>query len=118
VSLGKEGIWQLLTHLERIWQDLFCALEPHCIDHFSENICIRKWINIDVDMEFRGFVKNGRLNALSQYNHLVLSKKLIAPKEEISEQIQRFFNEKINPILNEKYESYVIDFGISEDGKV
>lgn len=118
VSSGKEGIW-MLTHSERIWQDLYSALEPHATGRFSQNICVRKWIEIDIDMEFRGFVKNGKLNGLSQYNHLVFSDRLQGDKgNEIAKMILEFLYQSIKPILDAQFQDYVIDFGLTNCGRV
>jgi len=38
---------------------------------FEENIVVRQWVDIDIDLEFRAFVSHGRLTALTQYNHMV-----------------------------------------------
>lgn len=53
---------------ERILQDMNVALDR--LDRFDENVIVRRWVMLDVDMEFRGFVCNGKLTALSQYNHV------------------------------------------------
>lgn len=71
--------------------------------------------------EFRGFVSNGSLNALSQYNHLVFFPSLVARKDEIATTITKFFNDAIIPRLaglklasGVPLDSYVIDFGLVE----
>jgi hypothetical protein len=40
-------------------------------DRWEQNVAIREWVDVNVSHEFRGFVKNGVLTAVSQYNHLV-----------------------------------------------
>lgn len=44
---------------ERILQDMNVALDR--LDRFDENVVVRRWVMLDVDMEFRGFVCNGKL---------------------------------------------------------
>jgi hypothetical protein len=74
---------------------------------------VRQWVAIDVSMEFRGFVNNGRLNALSQYNHLCYFPELRRHRDRIGASISRFFNESISPCLSGHFESYVIDFAMT-----
>ena len=39
-------------------------------DRWEQNVAIRQWVDIKVSQEYRGFVKDGKLTAVSQYNHL------------------------------------------------
>ena len=95
---------------ERIYQDMLLAIKmPH---RFKENFVIRKFYEIDVDMEFRGFVFNGKLNALSQYNYLIYSERLSNRKELISELILKFFNEILGEKLLAYGKEYIIDFAV------
>ena len=63
---------------ERIYQDMLLATEAQDSSDllFKENIILRPFIPIDVDMEFRGFVYHQRLTCLSQYNYLIYSQRL------------------------------------------
>lgn len=63
-------------------------------------------------MEFRGFVTNGKLNALSQYNHLAFFPKLLELKQTIQEKILDFFNKNISDRLKDKFPQYIIDFAL------
>ncbi|XP_052091825.1 cell division cycle protein 123 homolog [Mytilus californianus] len=103
---------------ERVFQDLLLAVKHK--DNFNENFIIREFVDIDVDMEFRGFVFDGELNALSQYNYLLFSKRLNDKKEEISCKIREFFNSVVKPRLKAgKYflQNFVIDFAVTSSGK-
>lgn len=64
--------------------------------------------------EFRGFVKNGRLNAVSQYNHLFHSDRLLCARERISAALQRYFAERVRPRLGSAFDAsgYVVDFAL------
>ncbi len=42
-------------------------------DRFLENYVFRRWVPMEVELEFRAFVVDGKLCALSQYTHLVHS---------------------------------------------
>ncbi|XP_063421799.1 translation initiation factor eIF2 assembly protein-like [Mytilus trossulus] len=103
---------------ERVYQDLLLAVKHK--DKFNENFIIREFVDIDVDMEFRGFVFDGELNALSQYNYLLFSKRLNDNQEEIAGKIKEFFNLVVRPKLKAgEYflEKYVIDFAVTRSDK-
>ncbi|CAF4554931.1 unnamed protein product, partial [Rotaria sp. Silwood2] len=70
---------------ERIYQDMLLATEAQnpSDDLFKENIILRPFIPLDVDMEFRGFVFQQRLTCLSQYNYLIYSQRLCQEKDTI-----------------------------------
>lgn len=103
------------TNSERILQDMNQALDVYAAKGtFNQNILVRRWHNIAVDMEFRGFVKDGRLTALSQYNHMIFSKRLLDNKDEILSLITTFFNEKVKPkIENTKFKDAIVDFALT-----
>jgi hypothetical protein len=100
---------------ERVAQDMRIALEHP--DRFSQNFIIRQWIDITPDMEFRGFVNNGKLNALSQYNYLVYYPHLVLSASELSEKIQAYHANVIHPKLAHKFKEYIIDFAFA-DGRL
>lgn len=105
---------------ERIYQDMLLATEAQNISDslFKENIILRPFIQIDVDMEFRGFVFQRRLTCLSQYNYLIYSQRLCQWKNQILEKIVSFFNEVVQTKLSKyKSNSYVIDFALTKGGK-
>lgn len=103
---------ELFMHSERIYQDMLLATDRP--DRWEESFVVREWVDIDVGMEFRGFVKGGRLTALSQYNHLAYFPGLVARKAEIGAMIDRFFTDDILPKLSPKFTDYVIDFALTE----
>ena len=106
---------------ERIYQDMLLATEVQNSSDslFKENIILRPFIPIDVDMEFRGFVFQQRLTCLSQYNYLIYSQRLCQWKDNILEKIISFFNQIIKTKLHTyKANDYVIDFALTKDGKL
>jgi len=95
---------------ERVYQDFELALERK--ERWDQNLAIRKWNPIDIDMEFRGFVKNHKLTAVSQYNYVAYFPRLVAMKDTLSATILDFFYSQCQPSLKDLYSEYIIDFGI------
>jgi hypothetical protein len=56
-------------------------------------IIIREWKDISISNEFRGFVYNSKLTALSQYFDICYFKSIEKNKEEIVQNIQKKFLE-------------------------
>jgi hypothetical protein len=104
---------ETLIKSERIYQDMLLAMEmsPY---RFDENLVIRKFFEIEVDMEFRGFVYNGNLNALSQYNFLFYSERLKIHKKFIENLVRCFYDNHVSKRLNESQfsKNFVIDFAV------
>lgn len=68
VHSGKEAV-ELLGASHRIWQDVNAALDSvEKIDSFEMYVVVREWAQIHPSLEFRGFVYERKLNALSSYN--------------------------------------------------
>ncbi|RUS81413.1 hypothetical protein EGW08_010851 [Elysia chlorotica] len=99
---------------ERVYQDLLLALALP--SRFRENWIVRKFVDIDVDMEFRGFVHQRRLTALSQYNYLIYSQRLARNKDFYLQTISTFFDINIKPKLCSFVKDYIIDFAVCENG--
>jgi hypothetical protein len=100
-----------LVASERVLQDMNVALQR--LDRFHENIVVRRWTDIAVDMEFRGFVHCGRLCALSQYNHVFHSERVVALRDSILRLIVDAFERTIRARLAPKFDSYVVDFALT-----
>lgn len=101
----------------RIYQDLHLA----CInqkDKYNENFVIRKFVDIDTDMEFRGFVYENELVALSQYSYLICSQRLVDDKEKYEKMVRRYYNESVKPKLmaSDIPKNLVVDFAICDEG--
>jgi hypothetical protein len=98
---------------ERIYQDMMLATEKQSTKNFKESFVIRQFIQIDVDMEFRGFVFNGKLTALSQYNYLIHSERLNNEKINVQQKILKYFYETVVVKLADRFHSnYIIDFAV------
>ena len=97
---------------ERIYQDMLLAIEQK--HRFHENLVVRQFIDIDVDMEFRGFVYSYELTALSQYNYLIYSKRLNERKQEILDLLRTFYSNEVKPRLQRDnfVANFIIDFAV------
>eukprot|EP01130_Rhizamoeba_saxonica_P004084 TRINITY_DN1680_c0_g1_i1.p1 TRINITY_DN1680_c0_g1~~TRINITY_DN1680_c0_g1_i1.p1 ORF type:complete len:221 (-),score=33.82 TRINITY_DN1680_c0_g1_i1:49-711(-) len=108
----------LLSRSTRVREDLTKILCFGLIEDFECQLVIREWIDEVVDRpeyEFRGFVSEKKLNALSMYYCLAHSEELVQRKEEVQNIILDFF-EKIKHRI--PHSSYVIDFYIKANTSV
>ena len=116
-------VLSMLISSERIYQDMLLALDvsrhsSSSSNSFVEHLVLRPFVSIDVDMEFRGFVFEGQLTCLSQYNYLIYSARLVEARELILGQILQFFNETVkNKLQAYSAKSYVIDFAVTQGGQ-
>lgn len=111
-------VLDMIMRSERIYQDFLLALEFP--EQFRENFVVRAFVDIDVDMEFRGFVFQGSLVALSQYNYLIFSQRLLSQKDAVKDRIQRFYEDNVKPKLdaNNFEKNFIIDFAIGSKGTI
>jgi len=110
-SESAEDVILTFCQSERIYNDLLLALEYP--DRFKQNFVVRKWVDIDIDLEFRGFVKNCQFCAVSQYNILPFFPRLVEMKDDLLEKMVTFFEEQINPRLKDHFQDYIIDFAFT-----
>ena len=105
----------LLSSSDRIRTDMFVALSPDLAYRWNQNLVLRKWVDIEPDMEFRGFVHKNKFTALCQYNHQMLSRRLVRDKLKIQEIILAFWEENIKPRLAGQVDDYIVDFALTGD---
>jgi len=103
----------MFSESDRISMDLETALQYP--DKFSSSLIIRPWYNIDVDMEFRCFVSQGVMTAISQYNHGMYFKRLFNLKDNLRAQIVQFWTSECQQALSSKFKDYVIDIAVCKD---
>ena len=76
VQTGREAMCLLLSS-ERVYTDLLLALtcaESDPEDQWATFLALRDWDEtLQHDREFRCFISNGRMTAISQYNHYIWS---------------------------------------------
>lgn len=116
---SAEEVVDMFLRSERIYQDMILAAVNQK-DKYNEHFVIRKFVDIDVDMEFRGFVWNYELVALSQYNYAIFSKRLLNGKEMYGDMVREYFYTSIQPKLKDSKfpKNSIIDFAICDEGKV
>ena len=112
VCTGVEAV-QLLFSSTRVGEDLEYALSSGD-DAFSENVSlvIRKWVPIELWAEFRGFVWNGQLTSIGQYNHPVMFPQLKSMTSRIKSDLEKFFFSVKGLIPLDRY---IIDFAWTEE---
>ena len=98
------------------------------IDNFSlcnVQIAIRKWENrVRDDLEFRCFVFDGKLTAISQYNHYcyfphlgnINSKQTLNLLKKIKISIIKYWNDNIKDCV--PYSEYIVDIAVLEGKKL
>jgi len=119
ITTGEEAM-NLLRNSERIHSDLAKILH---FEKVSEKLCnsdlvFREWMDECPDRpeyEFRGFVNNNQLNALSMYCCFAYSQELVERKDHVERLILNCFQ-----VIKDKipHPSYVIDFYVTKADKV
>jgi len=100
---------------ERVWQDLTLALRY--AETWEQNIIIRKWDPVEIDWEFRTFVFQGKLAAISQYAYQLYSPQLIKQRSEISPLLLDFYESKLKAKLAGRgFDTCVIDLAAINEG--
>eukprot|EP00027_Filamoeba_sp_ATCC50430_P014116 CAMPEP_0168574356 /NCGR_PEP_ID=MMETSP0413-20121227/19032_1 /TAXON_ID=136452 /ORGANISM="Filamoeba nolandi, Strain NC-AS-23-1" /LENGTH=380 /DNA_ID=CAMNT_0008607683 /DNA_START=165 /DNA_END=1307 /DNA_ORIENTATION=- len=110
VHSGQEAI-ELFYKSSRIYEDLMKA-EEHP-NKFKLSIIIREWIEMDPALEFRGFVFNHSLNAISQYCYYQFFDFLPKCKDQIQTLLTSFYDKEIKNII--PHTNCVIDFAICKN---
>lgn len=109
VASGADAL-DILLHSDRILLDLTEALDLS--EQFNMAVILRESVDVPIHMEFRGFVRNRTLTALSQYYHYVHFSELQSRKDEIQCKIFDFFESVRDKI---PLESCIMDFILIDD---
>ena len=114
LKYGQHGIGPY-TNIKEVFQSLVSSSAGHtCIDEEDEtcNIYLMRWLYIDEDKEFRIFVYNNQITAISQQHIYTINDWLnTLSDEEITQkvhQILNFFDQEIREKM-EYAGSYVMD---------
>jgi hypothetical protein len=109
---SADDIFDLFAHSDRILKDLEAEIgftSPDLV------FVLREWEErASPHLEFRGFVTNNQLRAVSQYDFRFAYDDILKHKEQILEHIQRYFASRVQPRFdgNNLYEggNYSVDF--------
>jgi hypothetical protein len=112
ITTADEAL-ELLTRSERVFEDLESILAV--VKDWNVYICVRKWLNFPISNEFRGFVYQRRLVALSQYFDVFHLPNLEQNSDVISTKVLEFFDTIKDKI---PYDDCVMDFAIVPNGDV
>jgi len=105
---AAEEVMDTLLHSNRVITDEIPLVLEHQ-NEWKEAIVLRRWEDVPVRYEFRGFVFNGKLTCITQYYNEVVCHDVLANKEKIEKLILDFTDQVIDrvPITPKEY---VIDF--------
>eukprot|EP00035_Acanthoeca_spectabilis_P023431 m.449351 g.449351 ORF g.449351 m.449351 type:complete len:335 (-) comp19805_c0_seq1:91-1095(-) len=118
ITTGKDAV-KLLLSSERVFRDLIEALTARAECNFSQKMVIREWCEqLDQEFEFRAFVYNNTLTALSQYNHMVHFPEQVKQRETLLQRITQFWEAHVRDKLKAKYVHYIVDFAVLRNGQV
>lgn len=105
VRNGKECL-SLLLSSERTYFDLLDWIRYGG----KEQICLREWNkDLEYQNEYRAFVYNNKLTAISQYDHYGMYDDVIQSKDKVEKMIHSFWESKVKNRM--KVPDYIIDFG-------
>mmetsp|Transcript_9499 Transcript_9499/g.10498 ORF Transcript_9499/g.10498 Transcript_9499/m.10498 type:complete len:378 (-) Transcript_9499:58-1191(-) len=118
ITTGKQAIC-LLGQSRRVREDL---MGIHKLLQYGLSTCIvlRAWDDVLVEhpeREFRGFVCNNKLNALSQYDYLTCYESLVTKKDHLQQVVKSAFEKHFKQALS-NHENYVIDFYVDNNDNV
>lgn len=110
-------VLDMFMRSERIYQDLLLAAVNQK-EVYNEHFVIRKFVDIDVDKEFRGFIYKQNLTALSQYNYMIHSKWITDNEDYIQSAILNYYADVVRPKLKAAkfVEDLIIDFAMCDGG--
>lgn len=107
------------NNFEEIVEGMTTCLPHHrCFlpDDNYVNLYILPWLNIERDREFRGFVYNNNLTAISsQYIYEINDWISLSGPNEIALQLIIFFNQNIKDRMKDIANNYVFDIGITDE---
>ena len=97
---------------DRVHQDLSMMLLRHTDLEFQVEMVVRRWdARIDPEYEFRVFVVDNAISAVSQYYDLCYVPEIAAHRDEIRERIDRYFVEQVRDRV--RIPTYTVDLALS-----
>ena len=123
VENGKKAL-ELLIESHRIREDLnrMLNLGKQKFEKVKDavSIVLREWLEEVVErpqFEFRAFVHNNHINAITQYFSFCYFPELVQNKQKLQNLMLNFFNDHVKQHLI-NHQSYVIDFYVKQDDQV
>ena len=85
---------------------------------YGVKVALRAWEpSLRQEYEFRGFVFEGALTAISQYNDYCYLPEQVQQADHICATLERFWRERVAPAAAPLYASYVVDFALLAGGE-
>ena len=112
----EDVVWLMVSSL-RIRQDLRAAMANR---ELQVDLVFRDWHDMGPADEFRVFVSDGKVTAISQYFHFVVLPELQAPgaEDRVRSAIQTLWAESVDPVADQlPCRSYTADVMIDGNGK-
>jgi hypothetical protein len=109
VSSGTEAIW-MFQNSERCQRHLQNRLLDKTELRIS--LVVRRWAQIAPEMEFRGYVSDGQLVALSHYYKFLFTPAILLKAERVFEAVCSFFEKNIRSI---PLQQFVCDFVVDRN---
>ena len=125
-----EQVMNIFSNSERIWHDMQLALacdsaedcgdneaDGSVIEPWNESLAVRRWVEIEPDMEFRCFICGGTLTAVSQYRHLLHFPRLARHSAQVLQTLQEFVEDIVTPRLSGLFpkDDYILDLALELD---
>eukprot|EP01090_Pellita_catalonica_P000664 TRINITY_DN10465_c0_g1_i1.p1 TRINITY_DN10465_c0_g1~~TRINITY_DN10465_c0_g1_i1.p1 ORF type:complete len:368 (-),score=57.09 TRINITY_DN10465_c0_g1_i1:28-993(-) len=111
--------FNLLLSSRRIFFDL--KFDLNISSEFTTHLIIRKWEHIPLEYEFRAFVSNGQMTAISQYFTQLYFPALAEQKDTLQNKIFSFWSDtvkgRLEKLFPDQKPKYVIDIAIVVDKK-
>lgn len=109
---GEEAL-NLFLRSNRVYEDIVRGKLSQQ-QAYKANMVLRKWADIDPDLEFRTFVVKGEVTGITQYHMRLYNPKFHEHTESIKKQILEKIAE-LNPKIHAPNSTYTIDFVFSPD---
>jgi hypothetical protein len=121
---NSADVFKLLAVSYRTTGDLIRAVENVDVSPWNLKFVVREFVQMPIETEFRGFVNNGNLNALSQYYDDTYFSSI--DPVEMPKHVQEFFKKEVqegkmfevDDLKEEPLQAYIMDFVIMPDNQV
>eukprot|EP01124_Arcella_intermedia_P013539 TRINITY_DN19952_c0_g1_i1.p1 TRINITY_DN19952_c0_g1~~TRINITY_DN19952_c0_g1_i1.p1 ORF type:complete len:526 (+),score=145.96 TRINITY_DN19952_c0_g1_i1:86-1663(+) len=109
---GEEAI-NLFKNSDRVAKHLAHRTGQTLPDQWNMNIVVREWNDINPEWEFRCFVHNHRITAITHYYKILYVEEIAICRDKIVEIIKDYFYNTLAEHIPESLSSFAIDLAIS-----